>query len=94
MKASRAFAKASERLAERRRPFAAARRHRATGGERRRPGPAILGPVTWQWIAVGVIELLAVGYLVHRVVGPRRRPALLEKPDVKASALVRKKRSL
>lgn len=61
---------------------------------RRRPGAAILGPVTWQWIAVGVIELLAVGYLVHRVVGPRRRPASLEKPDVKASALVRKKRSL
>jgi hypothetical protein len=50
--------------------------------------------VTWQWIAVGVIELLAVGYLVHRVVGPRRRPASLEKPDVKASALVCKKRSL
>lgn len=48
--------------------------------------------MTWQWIAVGVIEVLAVGYLVYRFVGPRRRPALLQKPDVKASSLVRKKK--
>lgn len=48
--------------------------------------------MTWQWIAVAVIEVLAVGYLVYRFVGPRRRPALLQKPDVKASSLVRKKK--
>lgn len=47
--------------------------------------------MTWQWIAVAVIEVLAVGYLAYRFVGPRRRPAVLQKPDVKASALVRKK---
>ncbi|MBX7196569.1 MAG: hypothetical protein K1X94_31240 [Sandaracinaceae bacterium] len=48
--------------------------------------------MTWQWIAVGLIEVLAVGYLVYRFAGPRRRPAVLQKPDVKASALVRKKK--
>jgi hypothetical protein len=54
--------------------------------------PAILANVTWQWIAVGVIEVLAVGYLVYRFVGPRRRPTSLQKPDVKVSSLVRKRK--
>jgi len=47
--------------------------------------------VTWQWIAVGMIEALAVGYLAWRFAGGRR-PKLLRKPDVPASALVRKRR--
>ncbi|GAB4203661.1 MAG: hypothetical protein OHK0013_17970 [Sandaracinaceae bacterium] len=45
----------------------------------------------WQWIAVGLIELLAVAYLVRRFVGPRTRPKLLQKPDVPAGSLVRKR---
>ncbi len=48
--------------------------------------------MTWQWIAVGVIEALALGYLAYRFVGPRRKPKILQKPDVKVSALVRKKK--
>lgn len=47
--------------------------------------------VLWQWIAVGLIELLAVAYLVRRFVGPRTRPKLLQKPDVPAGSLVRKR---
>ncbi|MBN8610887.1 MAG: hypothetical protein J0L92_09905 [Deltaproteobacteria bacterium] len=49
--------------------------------------------MTWQWIAVALIEALAVGYLVWHFVGPRRKPKILQKPDVKASALVRKKKT-
>ena len=48
--------------------------------------------MTWQWIAVAVIEALAVGFLLWRFVGPRRKPKILQKPDVKASDLVRKKK--
>ncbi len=48
--------------------------------------------MTWQWIAVGVIETLAVGYLVWRLAGGRR-PKVLRKPDVPASALVRKRKT-
>ena len=48
--------------------------------------------MNWQWVAVGMIELAAVAYLVMRFVGPRARPRILEKPHVKASALVRKKK--
>ena len=51
------------------------------------------GLVTWQWIAVAVIEALAVGFLVWHFVGPRRKPKILQQPDVKSSALVRKKKT-
>jgi hypothetical protein len=47
--------------------------------------------VLWQWIAVGLIEVLAVAYLVRRFVGPRPRPKNLQKPDVPAGSLVRKR---
>lgn len=67
-----------------------ARRHGP--GAASRTGLCDTGRVSWQWIAVAVVEALAVGYLVLRFVGPRRRPAMLQKPDVKASALVRKKK--
>lgn len=53
---------------------------------------AILAVVTWQWIAVAVIEALAVGFLVWRLVGSNQTPKILQKPDVKASDLVRKKK--
>jgi hypothetical protein len=44
-----------------------------------------------QTAAVVVIEALAVAWLVSRFVTRRlRRPRILTKPDVKASALVRK----
>ncbi len=45
----------------------------------------------WQWIIVVIIEALAVAYLVLRFVGPRKRPKVLQKPDVPASALLRKR---
>lgn len=48
--------------------------------------------MTWQWIAVVVIEALAIGYLVYKVFLPKRRPKRLQKPDVKTSDLVRKRR--
>ena len=45
----------------------------------------------WQWIAVGVIELVAIGYLLRRMFG-RVTPAARRGPDVRASSLVRKKK--
>lgn len=48
--------------------------------------------MTWQWIAVAVIEVLALSFLVYRFVGTKRKPKILQKPDVKVSALLRKKK--
>ncbi|HEY8431393.1 MAG TPA: hypothetical protein VIL20_23595 [Sandaracinaceae bacterium] len=46
----------------------------------------------WQWALVVVIEAAALLFLVSRLFGWRRRPRALTKPDVKTSALVRKKK--
>ena len=48
--------------------------------------------MTWQWIAVAVIEALALAFLVYKVFLPKRRPKRREKPDVKTSDLLRKRR--
>jgi len=45
----------------------------------------------WQTALVVVIELLAVGYLVRKLVLPAR-PRASKRPDVPASSLVRKKK--
>lgn len=45
-----------------------------------------------QWALVAAIEVVAVGYLAFRFTGPRKKPKVLEKPDVPASSLVRSKR--
>ncbi len=47
--------------------------------------------MSWQVAAVIVIEVLALGYLVYKL-RPPRPPRALEKPDVPAAKLVRKKR--
>lgn len=47
----------------------------------------------WQTAMVLAIELAAVAFLVQRlVIGRRARPVARQKPDVAASALVRKPR--
>lgn len=45
----------------------------------------------WQSVAVMLIELAAVAYLLRKLVLPAR-PKTDRRPDVAASALVRKKR--
>jgi hypothetical protein len=45
----------------------------------------------WQIALVVVIELLAVGFLVRKL---WPRPRILQRPDVRASDLVRKKPNL
>lgn len=46
--------------------------------------------MTWQEPVVALIVLAAVGYLVWKLFGRRRRSA--KKPDVKASDLLKKDR--
>ena len=46
----------------------------------------------WQDVLVALIVLAALGYLGWKVLGPTRRPARLERPDVKSADLVRKKK--
>lgn len=48
--------------------------------------------MSWQIAAVVAIEVLALAFLVLKL-APRRRPKVLQKPDVKASDLVRKRKS-
>lgn len=45
----------------------------------------------WQTALVVVIEVLAVGYLVRKLVLPAR-PSRSKRPDVAASSLVRKRK--
>lgn len=47
--------------------------------------------MSWQIVVVVLIEVLAFGYLVYKL-APRKRPRVLQKPDVKASDLVRKRK--
>jgi hypothetical protein len=47
--------------------------------------------MTWQWVLVFVIEGLALAFLVWKMWPGARRPKSLEKPDVKASDLTKKR---
>lgn len=48
--------------------------------------------MSWQWVLVGLVELGALSFLVWKLAGGRlKRPRVLQRPDVPASALVRQK---
>ncbi|MEC7518929.1 MAG: hypothetical protein VYE22_03635 [Myxococcota bacterium] len=49
--------------------------------------------MSWQVVAAGLVWLAAVAYLVWKMAGRRKKPRVLQKPDVKASDLVRDQRT-
>jgi hypothetical protein len=48
--------------------------------------------MSWQIAGVVLIEVLALAFLVYKL-APRRRPKVLQKPDVKVADLLRKRKS-
>ena len=46
--------------------------------------------MTWQWMLVGLIEALAIAFLVWKIIPGSRPPERLDKPDVPASDLTKK----
>lgn len=49
--------------------------------------------MSWQWALVVLIELAAVGFLGWKLAGRKlRKPRVLQKPDVPASALLRRQK--